>query len=263
MEIAALVLLFAFLGWIAFSWKRPTTIVPLVSREVCQAILQEKVTFYNQLPQEVQETFVDRLLKFLSKVKITGVKCTVEDEDRVFVAASAIIPIVGFPGWEYTNLNEVLLYAGSFNQDFERHETAEKPVLGMVGDGPMQHVMILSQQALRAGFTNSTDKQNTGIHEFIHLLDKTDGEIDGVPESLLPYKHVLPWLKHMQESIRDILANRSDINPYGATNEAEFFAVAAEYFFERPDQLQTKHPELYALLERIFRQQPIDRSEMP
>ena len=262
MEIAALVLLFAFLGWIAFSWKKPTAIVPQLSRKVCQSILLEKVSLYKKLTAEGQETFVDRLLKFLSKVKITGVSCTVEDEDRVFVAASAIIPIVGFPGWEYTNLNEVLLYAGSFNQDFERHETAEKPVLGMVGDGPMQHVMVLSQQALREGFTNSTDKQNTGIHEFVHLLDKTDGEIDGVPESLLAYKHLVPWLKHMQASIRDIMADQSDINPYGATNEAEFFAVAAEYFFERPDLLQAKHPELYTLLERIFRQQPVDTSEM-
>ena len=260
MEIVALVLLFVFLGWIAFSWKKRNAIVPESSREVYHAILLGKVKFYQQLPAEGQKVFMERVLKFLSKVKITGVNCVVADEDRVFVAASAIIPIVGFPGWEYTNLNEVLLYAGSFNQDFDKHDTAEKPVLGMVGDGPMQHVMVLSQHALREGFINSTDKQNTGIHEFVHLLDKTDGEVDGVPESLLPYKHLVPWLKHMQESIRDILANRSDINPYGATNEAEFFAVAAEYFFERPDQLQTKHPELYALLEQIFRQQPIDTS---
>jgi Mlc titration factor MtfA (ptsG expression regulator) len=50
--------------------------------------------------------------------------------------------------------------------------------------------------------------------------------------------------------------NRSDINTYGATSQAEFFAVAAEYFFERPDLLQSKHPELYDLLSKVFRQQP-------
>ena len=52
------------------------------------------------------------------------------------------------------------------------------------------------------------------------------------------------------------MENRSDINPYGATNEAEFFAVVAEYFFERPDLLRSQHPELYDLLVNIFKQQP-------
>ncbi len=60
----------------------------------------------------------------------------------------------------------------------------------------------------------------------------------------------------MRHEIKKILADRSDINPYGATNEAEFFAVVSEYFFERPDLLQDKNPELYQLLATIFRQQP-------
>jgi len=45
----------------------------------------------------------------------------------------------------------------------------------------------------------------------------------------------------------------SDINLYGATNDAEFFAVVSEYFFEKPDELKAKHPELYAMLEQMFR----------
>ena len=52
--------------------------------------------------------------------------------------------------------------------------------------------------------------------------------------------------------IKNIINDQSDINPYGATNEAEFFAVASEYFFERPALLKEKHPGLYQLLESIF-----------
>ena len=48
------------------------------------------------------------------------------------------------------------------------------------------------------------------------------------------------------------MTNRSDINPYGTTSKGEFLAVVAEYFFERPDLLKEKHPELYAALEAIF-----------
>jgi Mlc titration factor MtfA (ptsG expression regulator) len=51
-----------------------------------------------------------------------------------------------------------------------------------------------------------------------------------------------------------ISGGHSDINPYALTNEAEFLAVAAEYFFEKPTELQHKHPELYAELSRIFGQ---------
>ena len=60
----------------------------------------------------------------------------------------------------------------------------------------------------------------------------------------------------MHNSMQKIMKEKSDINPYGATNEAEFFAVVSEYFFERPDLLQERHPELYDLLTKIFRQQP-------
>jgi Mlc titration factor MtfA (ptsG expression regulator) len=122
----------------------------------------------------------------------------------------------------------------------------------MVGNGALNHVMILSQHQLRQAFINKTGKDNTAIHEFVHLLDKTDGSVDGIPELLLDKKYITPWLQLMQKKIQAIIDNRSDINPYGATDEAEFFAVASEYFFERPKLLKEKHPDLYELLERIF-----------
>lgn len=152
----------------------------------------------------------------------------------------------------------MLLYPDTFSKDFSTASDEEKTVLGMVGNGAMQHMMVLSQPSLRQGFTNRTDKNNTGIHEFVHLLDKTDGAVDGIPENLADKQHLLPWIKRMHENIQQIMANRSDINPYGATNEAEFFAVVSEYFFERPDLLQSKHPELYNLLQTIFRQHLAD-----
>jgi hypothetical protein len=175
----------------------------------------------------------------------------VEELDRVLIAASAIIPIFNFPEWEYRNLHEVLLYPDSFDHEFEQQGEGRN-ILGMVGSGAMNHMMILSQFELRQAFTNKTGKDNTAIHEFVHLLDKTDGEVDGVPEALLDKKYILPWLQLMQKEIELINDNRSDINPYGATNEGEFFAVVSEYFFERPALMKENNPELYDLLEKIF-----------
>jgi len=214
-------------------------------------ILEAEVPFYQQLDENKKITFEERAAHFLTQVKITGVKTIVEDADRVLIAASAIIPIFNFPGWEYRNLNEVLLYPDSFDHQFEQQGEGRN-ILGMVGSGALNQVMILSQFELRQAFSNKTGKNNTAIHEFVHLLDKTDGDIDGVPESLLDKKYIMPWLQLMRQKIQEINTDDSDINPYGATNEAEFFAVVSEYFFERPDLLKEKHPELFDLLQKIF-----------
>ncbi len=255
MQLAPVILLIIFISWLIWQWKKQkgnTILFP----ESFRAILEEKVSFYKSLDNPAKLIFEKRMLQFLHHVKITGIHTIVEDEDKIFVAASAIIPIFAFENWEYTNLNEVLLYPGTFNEEFELREGSERKILGMVGEGPMQHVMILSQPSLRQGFINKSDKNNTAIHEFVHLLDKTDGDIDGIPENLLSKQFTIPWINMMHQMIKEILDGNDDINPYGATSQAEFFAVAAEYFFERPDLLQSRHPALYELLEKIFHQDP-------
>ena len=220
-----------------------------------KAILASDVIFYKALSEDKKLEFEHRMMHFLATTRITGIKTEPEEMDKVYIAASAIIPIFGFPHWEYCNLNEVLLYPDSFNHEFE--QTGEgRHVLGMVGDGAYNNVMILSQHELRQAFINKTSKTNTAIHEFVHLVDKTDGSIDGIPSFFADKQYVLPWIQQTHKEIKKIFDNKSDINPYGSTNEAEFFAVVSEYFFERPDLLKSKHPELYELLSKLFHQQP-------
>lgn len=231
------------------SKKKDPTPAPLPAGY--RAILTERVPFYRSLDDEKKREFENRVQHFLATTRITGVKTVVEDIDRVLTAASAVIPIFNFPGWEYVNLHEVLLYPDAFDHDFQQ-EGGHRSIIGMVGTGALNHVMILSQNELRQSFINNTGKTNTAIHEFVHLVDKTDGSIDGIPEFILDKKYILPWLQMMQKEIELILKDRSDIDPYGATNEAEFFAVVSEYFFERPKLLKEKHPELYKLLSEIF-----------
>jgi Mlc titration factor MtfA (ptsG expression regulator) len=229
--------------------KKPVTFKSLPGSY--RKILGEQIPFYKQLNPEGKTEFETRVMKFLSHVRITGVKTPVEEMDIVFVAASAIIPIFGFKNWDYINLNEVLLYPDSFGHEFEQ-QGQHRNTLGMVGSGAMSNVMILSQHELRQAFINKSGKENVAIHEFVHLVDKTDGAVDGIPEFLLDKKYILPWLELMHKKIDEIIDDKSDINPYGATDQAEFFAVVSEYFFERPDLLKQKHPELYELLKKIF-----------
>jgi Mlc titration factor MtfA (ptsG expression regulator) len=223
--------------------------VPLNTRQ----LLYTNVAFYKNLDDKGKALFEARVKDFLSNVAIRGVDVTAQDLDRVLVAAGAIIPIFAFPDWRYNNISEVLLYKGTFNREY-RTDGSERNVLGLVGDGPMHREMILSQPSLRESFRNPEDGYNTAIHEFAHLIDKADGATDGVPEYLLARPYVLPWITRMHETIKEMKADKhSDINRYGATNDAEFFAVVSEYFFERPDELKAHHPELFAMLEEMFR----------
>lgn len=108
----------------------------------------------------------------------------------------------------------------------------------MVGTGRLENQMILSRKALRQGFSPENRGNNTAIHEFVHLIDKMDGKTDGIPERLIEHAYSIPWLKVIHQEMEKINTNSSDIRSYGGTNEAEFLAVASEYFFEKPSQMQ-------------------------
>jgi MtfA peptidase len=251
MGAAAVLLLIALIIYlfVAYVGKRTPQLQPSAAIE--QQLLHEHVLFYQQLSDAEKDRFLEALRSFLQYTRITGVGTTVEDMDTVFVAAAAIIPVFAFGNWSYNNINEVLLYPDSFDNNY-RTEGAGRHTLGMVGNGAMQHVMILSRHDLRTGFLNRTDKSNTAIHEFVHLVDKMDGDTDGIPEALLPHRYSVPWLRRIHQEMQQVKSGKSDINPYGTTNEAEFLAVAAEYFFERPDLMRSKHPGLFALLQQVF-----------
>ncbi len=235
-----------------FKTKKKSIVAVTPFTENDKNTLLQYVPFYVSLNATDRERFEERIKHFLSDISITGANATVEPMDRIFIAASAVIPTFGFEDWEYTNIDEVIIYPETFGDEFEQ-QGGDRSILGMVGWGVMNNTMIISQHELRQGFLNKTGKTNTAIHEFVHLLDKSDGAVDGIPENMINKQYIKPWISLMQKKIAAMLQGKSDINIYGATNEAEFFAVASEYFFERPDLLKKKHPDLYALLENVFR----------
>ncbi|MBU0697032.1 MAG: zinc-dependent peptidase [Bacteroidetes bacterium] len=240
-----------------FLRNKKTTVVgqsPLIP-ENFSTLLNEHIDYYQKLDDDKKILFKDLAIEFLENTRIEGVGVELNDLDKVFVAASAVIPIFGFPGWHYKNLTNVILYPNTFDHDFQ-FEGGERRILGMVGSGYMNGQMILSRAALERGFSKNNGKENTAIHEFVHLLDKADGSTDGIPEILMQHQPTIPWLKMIHEEMRNIQNGKSDINPYALTNEAEFLAVAAEYFFEKPDEFEKKHPELYDLMSQMFLQDP-------
>jgi Mlc titration factor MtfA (ptsG expression regulator) len=203
------------------------------------------------LNDEGKKLFEDKFQKFLSAVKITGANAEIEDIDRVLIGAAAVIPVYYISDWEYVNLREILVYPGNFNADFDQQGN-DRMISGMVGSGAMQNVLIVSKWELRQGFINSNSNRNTAIHEFVHLIDKMDGTLDGIPEILLERKHIAQWRQLLQSTMQNIRQGESDIDLYGATSPVECFAVVSEYFFEQPGLFRSNHPQLNEMLQQIF-----------
>lgn len=242
-------------GAIAFYWiSRSATLSPPETQPAeYSRLLETHVKYYRNLSPEQKEYFTKRIHAFLQQVHIEGVGTEVNLTDKILVAASAIIPVFGFGDWKYPNLTNVILYPNTFDEEFQ-FEGSGRTMMGMVGTGYMNGQMLLSKAALHAGFAREDAKYNTPIHEFVHLLDKTDGCTDGIPENLMEQRSLEPWLNLMHGEMEKIRQGESDINPYALTGDAEFFAVVSEYFFQQPRLMAGNHLEIYSILCRFYRQ---------
>lgn len=238
-------------------WNLPKNTFP----NQWKVILNKEILFYQNLSNPEKVIFDKKVHEFLLNTKIRGIKTSVSDVDRVVIAASAIIPVFGLTNWRYTNLFEVIVVPKAFDKSLD-FDGKPGNILGMVGNGFMEGKMLISKKALHHGFDNDSDKRNTAVHEFVHLIDKMDGNVDGVPEILMTKDSADPWLALIESKIIAICNRKSDINPYGATNYQEFFAVSSEYFFERPKLMKKKHPELYDSLELMFNQEMDEHFEV-
>ncbi len=252
--VAALAPAFGVYAWQTGKIRRRRAILRKPFPPEWETVLQRDVVFFRVLGSAQKQRFRRELQVFLGEKPITGIKVRLDTTTRVLAGASAIIPIFGFPDWEWDQISEVLIYPTRFDGEFQFGDKQGHNILGMVGSGGLNRLMILSKPDLIAGFRNATDKRNVGVHEFAHLVDKSDGVIDGVPGVGLDRQAIGPWIDLVRRKMAEIEEGTSDINRYALTNEAEFFAVMSEYFFERPGVLQRKHPHLYAALERVFNQ---------
>jgi Mlc titration factor MtfA (ptsG expression regulator) len=252
--VSALIVLAILVAIIYFIFRSPPLLPKPHFKPIWRKILQQKVTFYQALNTADRLDFEARMQLLLQRVKITGIETEVEEIDKVFIAASGVIPTFGFPQWnQYPKLNQVLLYKTHFRQGDFATEGKDRRVAGMVGGGFLNGKLLLSRPSLHQGFLHN-GSGNTGIHEFVHLLDKADGDTNGIPAYFMENAYVIPWLEMVRSEMEAIERGNSDIAVYATTNKAEFFAVVAEYFFNRPEAFAEHHPRLFSLMERVFQQ---------
>src|SRR5262249_23656894 len=150
-------------------------------------------------------------------------------------------------------LPEILIYPRSFDEDFDVTSHPQKRILaGMVVP---RNAIVLAKNELLAAFQPESPAYHVGLHEFAHALDMGDGSAEGIPADL-PGVMVEEWYQLMKDELQKVRHRQSILNPYAGKNTAELFAVAVEYFFQRPLELRAQHAKLYDALSTFFLQDP-------
>jgi MtfA peptidase len=221
-------------------------------------IIERNVRFYECLPEADRQELQGLVKTFEG---CGGLQLT--DEMKVTIAAQACLLLLHRRTDIYPRLITILVYPSAYMAK------AVKPIGGPIvlegesarlGESWISGVVVLSWNDVRAGASDIHDGQNLVLHEFAHQLDREDGAINGTP-LLEQRSQYLAWGRVLNAEFerlqRDSRLGRSTVlDDYGATDPAEFFAVATECFFEKPRVLRKRHPELYEELKTFYRQDP-------
>jgi len=191
------------------------------------------------------------------------------DEIRVTIAAQACLLQLGLPHDYYCTVESILVYPSIVVPPehqpgvFESVGALVEDTVPILGQAFSQGPVILVWDAVIHGARHPEQGHNVVYHEFAHKLDMLDGTADGTPP-FVDRNQLDEWVAVCSlEFIRlRSLAGKGQktfLDSYGAKNEAEFFAVATEEFFDRPLALQQHVPDLYRVLSSYYRQDPAGR----
>jgi MtfA peptidase len=226
--------------------------------------LRERWPLFQRLPVDLQMRIKKEAQVLLAEVPFIGCAgLRVTDEMRVLVAAQAALLLAGRPGG-FRRLTQVLLYPGAFvvqRAVTDGHGITQDARRALAGESWQQGQVILSWQDVLEGAASADDGHNVVIHEFAHQLDTANGPANGAPFLPGPIER-RRWqavMTHEFEALRARVDRGESglIDPYGASEPAEFFAVVSELFFERPAELAREHPALYREFARCYRIHPL------
>ena len=230
-----------------------------------QHILTERLPVYTVLQEQERHKLEQLIHLFLDDKEFYGCAgLEVTDVMKVCIAAEACLLLLGQSGPIYPKLQSILVYPTGFLAKRDLYQEDGTVVAGehhLLGESWGNGRVILSWDDVEQGARDFTDGHNVVLHEFAHQLDSASGSANGAPP--LRSNSYQTWAKVFSDNFEDlqtrVLHGRPTVmDGYGATNPAEFFAVATETFFEKPDQLLKKRPELFQELQQYYRLDPRD-----
>ncbi len=237
-------------------------------------ILWQNVAHFNLLNPEERQRLRELVQVFIAEkewVGCGGLELT--DEMRVTISAMACLLILNIPHNYYENVESILIYPDDVVLPerqlgfFEMATEPLEPKGPITGQAFEQGPLLLVWDAVLQSIEEAGCGYNVVYHEFAHKLDMQDGMADGTPR--LPDRtRRRDWIKTCSREylklLRDVeKGKRTFLDEYGATDEAEFFAVATEHFFDQPQAMNKSAPELYRILKEFYRQDPAKREKSP
>ena len=235
--------------------------------EAWSKILTDSIPIYTKLSESEKKQLHTATQIFISEKSFVGLEgLDVTDEMRVIIAAQACLLLLNRPTTYYPWLRQIFIRPGAYtHQDHhvDEHGVKSSKKVTRLGESWTRGRVVLSWEHSQKGGANFTDGHNVVIHEFAHQLDQEDGNADGAPilnarGSYQTWARLLrPEFDKLQKQ-QGKKRRRPVLRDYGATNAAEFFAVASEAFFEKPRQLKKKHPDVYEALADYYQVKPED-----
>jgi Mlc titration factor MtfA (ptsG expression regulator) len=178
---------------------------------------------------------------------------------QLSIALQACLPVLNLGLECYRGWVGIVVYPGDFviprsvmDEDGVVHDY-DDVVLGEAWEGGPVVVSWFENKA-------EADGVNVVIHEFAHKLDMANGAIDGMPRLPADMSRE-EWIRVFDEAYEDFLGRieaeePTRLDPYAATDPAEFFAVMSEAFFQTPTLLYADYQAVYEQLQRFYRQEP-------
>lgn len=232
--------------------------------ETWRRLLKQRLPFVARMPPAEQQQLETLIKVFLADKTFYGCAgLEIDDDMRVTIAAQACLLILNQNRIPYPDLDSILVYPSTF---IATREVANELGLvstnhiAMLGESWSQGKVVLAWDNVEHGVLNLRDGQNVVLHEFAHQLDHESGSTNGAP-ALHTSGAYKSWAHVFSEEFEELQADaergrHSLLDHYGATNPAEFFAVATETFFERPREMQAYHRELYQQLRDYYKLDP-------
>lgn len=206
--------------------------------------------FYRRLRPDDAARLRDGIRIFVAEKRFHGAGgLEVTDAIRVVIAAAAVRLVLHLDIDLLAPLREIVVYPFEALRDPKRRGAA------ILGEAHHFGTVVLSWPAVREGLADPCDGHDTATHEFAHVLDRAGGGFTGTPP-LRAREHYRAWAEVMHRRFLRLRRGHPEerwvLRDYGATNEAEFFAVATEAFFERPVRMRELTPDLYDELRRFY-----------
>ena len=228
-------------------------------------IVEKNVPLYNRIPESLKKQLHGFINIFLAEKNFEGCGgLEITDEIKVTIAAQACMLLLNRKTSYFRKLHTILVYPHTY---IAKTISSNDRIIvegqdARLGESWQNGPVVLAWDSVKGGTSNIYDAKNVVIHEFAHQLDQEDGLADGAP-ILEKRSRYITWAKVLSEEYENLQRKkrkrrRSILNKYGATNPAEFFAVATETFFEKPKQMQKKHPELYDELRNYYKLDPAE-----